>query len=205
MNLAQRLRARQATRAAAAPAAEPAPPAMADLEAAWDAVWGGAAAAAEGEDEEDAAVDDTVVLGDGMLVGRVRKDELTVSDYTDALPQTVPDDVRAAATTLMELLMVYGASAEAAKAKVAELCSPPRVTKELRKVRSMNLAAGSTFDMVADSAGQAWDFRRADDRARAKRQISKEQTYLVIGSPPSTSSSRLSVNLNRGRVDAKEL
>ena len=176
---------------------------MAELEAAWNAVWGGTAAAAE---VEDVLLEDAVVLDDGMLVGRVRmNEELTASDLTDALPPEVPDAVRAEATTLMELLMVHGVGAEAAKAKVAELYSPPRVTKELRKVRSMNLAAGSTFDMVADSAGRVWDFRRADDRARARRQISKEQPYLVIGSPPCTSFSLLNVNLNRGRVDAKEL
>ena len=61
------------------------------------------------------------------------------------------------------MLLVYGVGAEAAKAKVAELYSPPRVTKELRKVRSMNLAAGTTFDMVADAAGRKWDFRQAED------------------------------------------
>ena len=72
-------------------------------------------------------------------------------------------------------------------------------------MRSMNLAPGSTFDMVADSAGQAWDFRRAEDRARARRQISKEKPYLVIGSPPCTSFSRLNVNLDHGRVDPQEL
>jgi hypothetical protein len=151
-------------------------------------------------------LEDAVVLDDGMIVGRVRMDEeLAADDLTDALPSEVPEAVRAEATTLMELLMVHGVDAEAAKAKVAELYSPPRVTKELRKVRSMNLAAGSTFDMVADPAGRAWDFRRADDRARARRQISEEKPYLVIGSPPCTSFSRLNVNLNHGRVDPQEL
>ena len=72
-------------------------------------------------------------------------------------------------------------------------------------MRSLNLAPGSTFDMVADSAGQAWDFRRADDRARARRQIAKEKPYLVIGSPPCTNFSRLQVNLNQGRLGAQEL
>ena len=124
-------------------------------------------------------------MDDGMLVGRVRMDEeLAADDLTDALPSEVPEAVRAEATTLMELLMVHGVGAEGAKAKVAELYSPLRVTKELRKVRSMNLAAGSTFDMVADPAGRAWDVRRADDRARARRQISEEKPYLVFGSPP---------------------
>ena len=61
------------------------------------------------------------------------------------------------------------------------------------------------FDMVADSAGRTWDFRRADDRARARRQISEEKPYLVIGSPPCTSFSRLNANLNRGRVAPREL
>jgi hypothetical protein len=125
-------------------------------------------------------------------------------DLTDALPADTPDAVRAEATSLLEMLLVYGVGAEAAKAKVAELYSPPRVTKELRKVRSMNLAAGTTFDMVADSAGRKWDFRRAEDRARARRLIAEEQPYLVIGSPPCTEFSRLNINLNKGRVAPRE-
>ena len=57
---------------------------MAELEAAWNAVWGGAAAAAEGEE---VLLEDAVVLDDGMLVGCVRMDEeLTAPDLTDALP-----------------------------------------------------------------------------------------------------------------------
>ena len=67
-------------------------------------------------------LEDAVVLDDGMLVGRVRMDEeLAASDLTDALPAEVPEAVRAEATTLLELLLVHGVSAEAAKAKVAEL------------------------------------------------------------------------------------
>ena len=69
----------------------------------------------------------------------------------------------------------------------------------------MNLAAGTTFDMVADAAGRRWDFRRAEDRARARRLIAEEQPYLVIGSPPCTVFSRLNINLNKGRVAPREL
>ena len=90
-----------------------------------DSVWGDAAAAAEGE--EDRVMLEDVVLDDGMIVGRVRMDEeLAADDLTDALPSEVPEAVRAEATTFMELLMVHGVGAEAAKAKVAELYSPPR-------------------------------------------------------------------------------
>ena len=207
-DLAARLRARQAARAASASAAAPAPQASsaasAELEAAWGAVWG-AAAAAEGENEDFVQLADAKMLDDGMLVGRVRaSEEMEEGDLTDALPADTPDAVRAEATSLLEMLLVYGVGAEAAKAKVAELYSPPRVTKELRKVRSMNLAAGTTFDMVADAAGRKWDFRRAEDRARARRLIAEEQPYLVIGSPPCTEFSRLNINLNKGRVAPRE-
>ena len=120
-DLAGRVRARQAARAASASAAEPAPQAVAALEAAWDAVWGGAAAA-EGENEDLVLLADAVVLDDGMLVGRVRmSEELEEDDFTDALPAEMPDAVRAEATSLLEMLLVYGVGAEAAKAKVAEL------------------------------------------------------------------------------------
>jgi hypothetical protein len=150
---------------------------------------------------EDAA-DYNVTLGDGMLVGRVALEELTEPDLIDAL-KSVPKKVRAEATELMELFLVHGVSPEMAKAKVVELYSPPRVTKELGRVRSLYLSAGSTFDLIADASGKVWNFLLAEDRARCRRQLAKEKPYLVIGSPPCTQYTRLQ-NLNRNRVDPKE-
>ena len=151
---------------------------------------------------EEAAMGD-VQLDDGMLVGKVSMDELTPPDLVDVV-SLAPEGVLAEATTLMELLMVHGVEADVAKAKVSELYSPPRVTKELAKTHSMTLVPGSTFDMIADSSGKTWDFRRAEDRARARKQIAEEKPYLVIGSPPCTNFSRLQ-NLNRYKVGEEEL
>jgi hypothetical protein len=187
LDLAQRLQVRRS----AASAAAPAPPAEASA----------AGAAPEGEMED--AADYNVTLGDGMLVGRVALEELTEPDLIDAL-KSVPKKVRAEATELMELFLVHGVSPEMAKAKVVELYSPPRVTRQLGRVHSLHLAAGSTFDLVADAHGKVWDFLRADDRERCRRQLAREKPYLVIGSPPCTQYSRLQ-NLNRGRGDPREL
>jgi hypothetical protein len=183
------------------------------LELEWGAVFGDVPdAAAEGAEDAEAAAFGAAgeaVLDDGMLVGgvllarvRMDEDELTADDL-DVLPPNVPDAVRAEATMLLELLLVHGVGADAAKAKVAELFSPPRVTKELKKVRSLHLAPGSTFDLVADASGQVWNFLLAEDRARCRRQLAREKPYLVIGSPPCTPFSRLQ-NLNRRRGDPKE-
>jgi hypothetical protein len=189
-DLARRLHARRAAASAVAPA--PLTPV---------AVESAAGAAAEGEMMDDAA-DYTVALSDGMLVGRVAMGELAACDLIDGL-ESAPDKIRAEATTLLEMLMVYGVDSEMAKAKVVELYSPPRVTKELGRVRSLHLSAGSTFDLIADASGKVWNFLLADDRARCRRQLAKEKPYLVIGCPPCTQYSRLQ-NLNRNRVDPRE-
>jgi hypothetical protein len=188
-DLARRLHARRAAASAVA-LAPPAPVAAASA----------AGAAAEGEMDD--AADYTVTLSDGMLVGRVSFEELAAGDLIDGM-ELAPDKVKVEATTLMELLMVYGVSSEMAKAKVVELYSPPRVTKELGRVHSLHLAAGSTFDLIADASGKVWNFLLAEDRARCRRQLAKEKPYLVIGSPPCTQFSRLQ-NLNRNRSDPRE-
>ena len=72
----------------------------------------------------DDAADYTVALSDGMLVGRVAMGELAACDFIDGL-ESAPDKIRAEATTLLEMLMVYGVDSEMAKAKVVELYSPP--------------------------------------------------------------------------------
>jgi hypothetical protein len=184
-DLARRLQARRA--AAAIPAAEPLATAV--------------GAAAEGEMMEEA---DRAVLSDGMEVERVSLEELEVGDFIGGMGlDEAPERIRAAATTLAELFMIHGVDAETARAKVAELYSPPRVTRELGRVRSLHLTAGSTFDLVADASGKVWNFLLAEDRARCRRQLAKEKPYLVIGSPPCTQFSRLQ-NLNRAKANPRE-
>jgi hypothetical protein len=112
-------------------------------------------AAAEGEMMEEA---DRAVLSDGMEVERVSLEELEVGDFIGGMGlDEAPERIRAAATTLAELFMIHGVDAETARAKVAELYSPPRVTRELGRVRSLHLTAGSTFDLVADASGKVWN------------------------------------------------
>ncbi len=95
-------------------------------------------------------------------------------------------------------------------AAVAELYSPPRVTAALprpvcgQQLHRSGLVAGSTFDLLADEAGVAWDFTRPSDRKRAWDRIRAEEPYLVVGSPPCTMFSRLNVNLNADKVGEVE-
>ena len=60
----------------------------------------------------------------------------------------------------------------------------------------MTLVGGSTFDLRRDANGVAWDFTKAADRERARRQIRREKPFLVVGSPPCTEFSSVQ-NLNR--------
>jgi hypothetical protein len=88
-------------------------------------------------------------------------------------------------------------------AAVAELYSPPRVTAALPRpsAHASGLVAGSTFDLIADESGVAWDFTRPSDRRRAWDRLRAEKPYLVVGSPPCTMYSRLQVNLNAQKMD----
>ena len=126
--------------------------------------------------------------------------ELGGLDAEDVIDFEAPEPVRREATSLYELMLVHGADPEAARRRIVELYSPPRVTRQLPRVRSLHLAAGSTFDLIADSEGRAWNFLLVADRQRALQQIARERPYLVIGSPPCTSFSHLQ-NLSRHRQD----
>ena len=116
-------------------------------------------------------------------------------------PQTV--EAAREASKVYELLLVSGVSRGDAVAKVSELFSPPRVTAELGRLPFMSLVGGSCFDLRRDANGVAWDFRRAEDRERAREQIRREKPFLVVGSPPCTEFSAVQ-NLNRRHFSAAE-
>jgi len=122
----------------------------------------------------------------------------------DFLGAHVPVIALPAATVLYELFLVQGTPAREATAKIVELYSAPRVTKELISMPTFPLAAGSTFDLRRGADGKSWDFTQACDRAAALRQIRSERPALVIGSPPCTMFSRLNINLNAKKMGAVE-
>jgi hypothetical protein len=164
-----------------------------------------AAAEAQGEERADGpqqAEDDDAWRR--LLVGPEVPVEVDADAMIDFLGTHVPALALPAATTLYELFLVHGSSASAAAAKIVELYSPPRVTKELSSMPMLPLSAGSTFDLRRGADGRSWDFTKASDRAAALRQIRAERPALVIGSPPCTMFSRLNINLNAKKIGAGE-
>ena len=69
--------------------------------------------------------------------------------------------------------------------KVAEIYSPPRVTKELIRSRSRHLAPGLALDLtvVDPYDGQPWDFDKPEKRERARALIRRQKPYVLIGLP----------------------
>ena len=117
-----------------------------------------------------------------------------------------PEEGRTAAEDIYEMLILLGASQDQAKRKVAELFSPPRVTRALSSLpRLIGLAPGSTFDLRVDKDGVSWDFTRAADRTEARRRIATEKPYMVIGSPPCTDYCPLNERLNFLKMSTAEV
>ena len=107
------------------------------------------------------------------------RDEDVMGLMVRGMPKAVASDF----ANVYELLLVHGVPVCEAKARVCELFSPPRVTAMARRLPRLGSTAGSTFDLFEDANGVAWDFRRAEDRRRARSIIEQEEPYLVIGSP----------------------
>jgi hypothetical protein len=82
-----------------------------------------------------------------------------------------------------ELLLIHGTSVGDARKKVSELFSPPRVTAELQRTPTLNLAAGMTYDLREDEQGRTWNFLNREDRVRARKEIREMKPFMVIGSP----------------------
>ena len=83
---------------------------------------------------------------------------------------------------------------------VAEIYSPPRVTKEAGR---MNLRPGFALDLtVPNEAGEMWDFTRQDMRQEARRRVMTERPKLLIGCPPCTLYSQLQALVMNSRDPA---
>jgi hypothetical protein len=109
------------------------------------------------------------------------------------------------ADSLYELLLTMGADPSMARCKVAELFSPPRVTALIGSLPCVALEPGATFDLREGADGRKWNFLDAGDRARARKLISKEKPFIVIGSPPCTDFSTWNTRLNHKNMSAVEV
>ena len=125
------------------------------------------------------------------------------------LTKTMPPDLRSEVGELLQLYALNGVRDAAAARAVAELYSPPRVTKELKRMRrrvpGMALVPGATFDLEEDENGVAYDVLRAEDRQRIRERITRDRPYLVVGSPKCTDYSALTVNLQHPKMSEREL
>jgi hypothetical protein len=113
------------------------------------------------------------------------------SDMLELLQAGMPSDVAKDFINIYELLLIQGASRGIARAKVAELFSPPRVTEEIRRIPNLTIEGGQTYDLVADKNGRSWDFLKVADRKAVRKEIEEQKPFFVIGSPPCTPFSSL--------------
>ena len=65
---------------------------------------------------------------------------------------------RRKANEIVELFVTLGADFHVARANVAELYLPPRVTAQLAKLQRIHLAPDQTFDLRQDRNGRSWNF-----------------------------------------------
>ena len=89
---------------------------------------------------------------------------------------------------------------------VAEVYSPPRVTKMLSRLPNHDLIPGMAFDLtVMDTAdGKPWDFDIPEKRERARALLRKTRPLFLIGTPMCTAFSTWQ-RLNDLRRDPAEV
>ena len=108
------------------------------------------------------------------------------SDMLGLLQAGMPSDVAKDFINIYELLLIQGASRGIARAKVAELFSPPRITEEIRRLPNLTIEGGQTYDHFADKNGRSWDFLKVADRKAVRKEIEEQKPFFAIGSPPCT-------------------
>jgi hypothetical protein len=69
----------------------------------------------------------------------------------------------------------------------------------------VNHEAGLTFALCMGHDGKFWNFLQASDRARARKLISQEKPFIVIGSPPCTDFSSWNMRSNHKRMSEEEV
>ena len=83
------------------------------------------------------------------------------------------------ANEIRKILLMSGGDKASVRAKVYEMCSPPRVTAYARKHDNLNVEGGMSFDLRADENGVKWDFNKIEHRARARRRIHQDKPFCV--------------------------
>ena len=95
--------------------------------------------------------------------------------------------------------------AKAVKAIVAEIYSPPRITKAIKMMPSSKVIAGFALDLTTcDEDGRAWNFDEKEMRERARKKFHTEQPLFLVGSPPCTQWSSLQA-LSEAKRDPEEV
>ena len=143
------------------------------------------------------------------LYNQEELDDWPVGPEEDYMAELLAIDTSTAerreANEIVELFLTHGVALPIARAKVAELYSPPRVTTQLARLPQLHLSPGQTFDLRQDRAGRSWNFLLEADRVEAKRLIQEERPYIVIGSPPCTSFCSFNRRFNYRRMDHEKV
>ena len=68
---------------------------------------------------------------------------------------------------------------------ISEMYSPPRVTKELKKMGHKHLVPGFALDLtvVDPDDGLPWDFSDCRKQDKPMKMVRSQKPYMVIGSP----------------------
>ncbi len=127
----------------------------------------------------------------------VKEDDEDVKPVVDlvAADEALKENVLQTNTEILKLVAQLGGSMRAyrrdreraIKHLVSEIYSAPRVTRALKMLPHMGLAAGFALDLTGqDEDGREWDFTMAEMRERARRKVAEDEPMVLIGSPGCT-------------------
>jgi len=145
-------------------------------------------------EDENMDTEDIMYVQRQILMTYLRKDKQV----------EVPEKKAKEIVEIYSLLLKNGIAEHQAKAKIWEFYSPPRITAQARSMPHLNLNGDRSFDLKADKDGKAWDFTKAADRARARREVAASKPYMVVGSPPCTDWCALNLNCNHPKMRPEE-
>ena len=124
-----------------------------------------------------------VGLAEGTVGALLSLDKAEEEDFLDELKE------------LCELSKKLGDSEEAfrdrardyIKASVAEIYSPPRVTKAATMLPRLGIEPGAALDITTcDERGVPWDFTKEEMRRKAEKLLDETKPDLLVGSPMCT-------------------